>query len=54
MLFGADRMTHEAAFNEFWLSAISMEDALPICEAHPDFYGCASPGVQEKKKRCKQ
>ena len=37
MLFGGDRVTHEAAFNDFWLAAISMEDARPIYAKHPDF-----------------
>jgi hypothetical protein len=49
-LFGADRMTRKAAFNVFWLFAISLEDARPICEAHPDFYRCASPGAARAKK----
>lgn len=50
MLFGGDRVTHEAAFNDFWLAAISMEDARPIYEEHPDFYRCASPGAARAKK----
>lgn len=50
MLFGGDRVTHEGAFNNFWLAAISMEDARPIYEKHPDFYRCASPGAARAKK----
>ena len=50
MLFGADRVTHKSAFNEFSLFAISMEDARPIYREHPDFYRCASPGAARAKK----
>ena len=50
MLFGADRATHKAAFNEFWLAVINMEDVRPIYAEHPDFYMCASPGAAKAKK----
>ena len=50
MLFGADHVTHKAAFNEFWLSVISMENVRPIYAEHPDFYMCASPGAAKAKK----
>jgi len=50
MLFGADRTTPKAAFNEFWLSVINMEDVRPIYAEHPDFYMCASPGAAKAKK----
>ena len=53
MLFGGDPVTHEAAFNNFWLAAISMADARPIYEKHPDFYMCASPGAARAKKAVK-
>ena len=53
MLFGGDLVTHEAAFNNFWLATISMEDARPIYEKHPDFYMCASPGAARAKKAVK-
>ena len=53
MLFGGDLVTHEAAFNNFWLAAISMEDARPIYEKHPDFYMCTSPGAARAKKAVK-
>ena len=50
LLFGGDLVTHEAAFNNFWLAVISMEDARPIYEKYPDFYRCASPGAARAKK----
>ena len=53
MLFGGDKVTHEAAFNNFWLAAISMEDARPIYDKYPDFYRCASPGAARAKKAVK-
>ena len=45
MLFGGNRETHKSAFNEFSLFVISMADARPIYQEHPDFYMCASPGA---------
>ena len=50
MLFGANRETHKSAFNEFSLFVISMADARPIYQEHPDFYMCASPGAPRAKK----
>jgi hypothetical protein len=50
MLFGGIRMTHETAFNEFSLSAISMADLRPIYREHPDFYRCKSPGAPKAQK----
>ena len=53
MLFGGDQVTHQGAFNNFWLAAISMDDARPIFEAYPDFHRCASPGAARAKKALK-
>jgi hypothetical protein len=53
MLFGGDKMTHNAAIGNVWLATISMEDARPIYAKHPDFYRCASPGAARAKKALK-
>jgi len=53
MVFGGDPVTHEGAFNNFWLAGIRMEDARPIYEEHPDFYMCASPAAARAKKAVK-
>jgi hypothetical protein len=50
MLFGANRETHETAFNEFRLFVISMADLRPIYRAYPDFYMCKSPGAPKAQK----
>ena len=50
MLFGGNRETHKSAFNEFSLFVISMADARPIYQEHPDFFMCASPGAPRAKK----
>lgn len=50
MLFGGNRETHKAAFNEFWLAAGSVADLRPIYRAHPDFYMCKSPGAPRAQK----
>ena len=53
LLFGGDLVSDEAAFNNFWLATISIDDARPIYEKYPDFYRCASPGAARAKEALK-
>lgn len=45
--------TLDLLFNNFWLATISIEDARPIYQEHPDFYKCASPGAARAKNAVK-
>jgi hypothetical protein len=50
MIFGGMHTNHKNAINEITISALSMEDAVPIYAKYPDFDKCASPGAARAKK----
>lgn len=50
MVFGGLHMTQKNAISKVTLSALSMEDAIPIYAEYPDFHKCASPGAARAKR----